>query len=116
MAEQPGALLLPVTVLERLALVVGLLAGDQRDLDLGATARVEIDLQRHDGAAFALEGADQLVDLLAMQQKLPWPLRLMEVRGRKSGTVGCSPPPSRVARASFGVTRALPVARTTRAC
>src|SRR5512139_4115941 len=40
-AEQARALALPVAILDRLALVVGLLAGDQRDLDLGAAARVE---------------------------------------------------------------------------
>ena len=77
MAEQAGALALPVAVLDGLALVVRLLAGDQRDLDLGAAARVEIDLQRHDGAALALDGADQLADLLAMQQQLARPARLV---------------------------------------
>src|ERR1700730_11062085 len=76
-AQQPGALALPVAILDRLALVVGLLAGDQGDLDLGAAARIEIELQRHDGAALALDGADQLVDLLAVQQELARPARLM---------------------------------------
>src|SRR5712671_6864242 len=76
-AEQAGALALPVAVLDRLALVVRLLAGDQRDLDLGAAARIEIDLQGHDGTALALDGADQLADLLAMQQQLARPPRLM---------------------------------------
>src|SRR5688572_7552408 len=52
--EQARALALPVAVLDRLALVVRLLAGGQRDLDLGAALLVEIDLQRHDGAALAL--------------------------------------------------------------
>src|SRR5258708_13956305 len=76
-AQQPGALALPVAILDRLALVVGLLAGDQGDLDLGAAARIEIELQRHDRAALALDGADQLVDLLAVQQELARPARLM---------------------------------------
>jgi len=56
---------------------VRLLAGDEGNLDLGAAARIEIDLQRHDGAAFALDGADQLVDLLPVQQQLPRPPRLV---------------------------------------
>src|SRR5215207_5660312 len=77
MAQQPRALTLPVAVLDGLALVVRLLAGDQGDLDLGAAARVEIDLQWHDGAALALDGADQLVDLGAMQQQLARSARLV---------------------------------------
>src|SRR5690242_485457 len=65
-AKEPGALTLPVAFLDRLAFVVGLLARDQRDLDLGTAARIEINLQWHDGPAFALDGADQHVDLLAV--------------------------------------------------
>src|ERR1044071_8373512 len=76
-AEQPRPLALPVAILDGLALVVRLLAGDQRDLDLGAAARIEIDLQRHDGAALALDGAYELVDLGAMQQELARPARLV---------------------------------------
>src|SRR5215213_4060175 len=76
-AQQPRALALPVAVLDGLALVMRLLAGDQGDLDLGAAARVEIDLQWHDGAALALDGAYELVDLGAMQQELARPARLV---------------------------------------
>src|SRR5471030_727110 len=76
-AEQPRPLALPVAILDRLALVVRLLAGGQRDLDLGPALLVEIDLQRHDGAALALDRADQRVDLLAMQQEFARPLALM---------------------------------------
>ena len=43
-AQQPGSLALPVAILDRLALVMGLLAGDQGDLDLGAAARIEVEL------------------------------------------------------------------------
>src|SRR4030088_3595469 len=82
-AQQPRALALPVAILDRLALVMGLLAGDQGDLDLGAAARIEIELQRHDGAALALDGADQLVDLLAVQQELARPARLVIEAGAR---------------------------------
>ena len=68
--QQARALALPVAILDRLALVVRLLALGQRDLDLGAAALVEIDLQRHDGAALALDGADQLVDLRVCSSSL----------------------------------------------
>src|SRR5688500_6119628 len=56
--EQSAALALPVALLDRGALVVRLLAQRQRNLELGPALFVEIDLERHDGAALALDGAD----------------------------------------------------------
>jgi hypothetical protein len=56
---------------------VVLLALGQADLQLGQALLVPIELERNQGAAVALNGADQLVDLLAMQQQLPVPARLV---------------------------------------
>src|SRR5437879_13522313 len=75
--QQPAALAGPVALLLALALVVQLLALRERNLDLRAAFVVEIDFQRHDRHALALDRADQLVDLALMQQELAWPLRLM---------------------------------------
>src|SRR5689334_12464771 len=75
--QQAGALALPVALLDRLALVVRLLAGSEGDLHLGPALLVEIDLERHDGAALALDGADQDVDLPLVQQQLARPLALV---------------------------------------
>src|SRR5262245_4129168 len=74
-AQQPAALARPVALLLGLALVVQLLALGQRDLDLGPALVVEIDLERHDGHALALDRAHQLVDLPLVQQQLSRPLR-----------------------------------------
>src|SRR5258708_7199271 len=68
--QQPAALARPVAFLLGLALVMQLLALGERELDLGAALVVEIDLQRYDGHAFALDRAHQLVDLPLVQQKL----------------------------------------------
>src|SRR5437868_3357173 len=68
--HQPAALARPVALLLGLALVVQLLALGERDLDLGATLVVEIDLQRHDRHALALDRSHQLVDLPPVQQEL----------------------------------------------
>src|SRR5258707_846418 len=64
--QQPAALAGPVAFLFALALVVQLLALGERNLDLGAAFVVEIDFQRHDRHALALDRADQLVDLALM--------------------------------------------------
>src|SRR5471032_3412444 len=77
--HEARTLALPVAVLECLALVVRLLALRERDLDLGAALAVEIDLQRHDRAALALDRADQLADLGLVQQQLARPLGLVVV-------------------------------------
>src|SRR6266567_6856491 len=74
-AQQPAALARPVALLLGLALVVQLLALGECDLDLGAAFVVEIDLQWHDGHAFALDRAHQLVDLPLVQQEFARPFR-----------------------------------------
>src|SRR5260221_495739 len=81
--QQPAALAGPVALLLALALVVQLLALGERNLDLGAAFVVEIDFQRHDRHALALDRAHQLVDLTLMQQELAWPLRGRERIGRE---------------------------------
>src|SRR6185437_7243780 len=55
--HQPALLAVPGPLLQRLALVVQLLAAGDRDLDLRPPSLVEIELERHDGHAFALDGA-----------------------------------------------------------
>src|SRR5689334_16928407 len=75
--QQPAALARPVALLLALALVMQLLAPGEGDLDLGAAFVVEIDFQRYDGHALALDRADQLVDLALMQQELARPFRLV---------------------------------------
>src|SRR5258705_13219300 len=57
--QQAAALALPVALLDRCALVVRFLADRECDLELRSALFVEIDLQRHDGTALALDGADQ---------------------------------------------------------
>src|SRR5947209_7173995 len=92
--QQARPLALPVAVLDRLPLVVRLLAGRESDLDFRPAALVEIDLQRHDGAALALDGADQHVDLALVQQQLARPLALVieAVAGGVFGDVGIDQP------------------------
>src|SRR5436190_5200918 len=68
--HQAPALALPAALLLGLALVVELLAARQRQLDLGAALDVEIELERHQRHALALDRAHQLVDLVAMQKEL----------------------------------------------
>src|SRR5437588_127645 len=60
----------PVAFLFSLALVVQLLALGKRKLDLGSALLIEIELQRDKRHTFALDGTDQLVDLLLVQQQL----------------------------------------------
>src|SRR4051812_49187217 len=67
--QQPRPVALPVALLGGLALVVGLLALAQPQLDLRPALVVEVDLQRHHRVALALGSADQLVDLAAVQQQ-----------------------------------------------
>ena len=59
----------------RLAFIVEFLAARQGDLELGAALFVEIELERHQSHALALDGADQFIDLPPMQQQLSRPLR-----------------------------------------
>src|SRR4029453_1887479 len=54
-AQQPAALAFPAALLLGLALVVELLAAGERKLDLGAPFFVEIELERHERHALALD-------------------------------------------------------------
>src|SRR5262245_62307116 len=68
--QQPPALALPTALLFGLALVVQLLAAGKGELELGAALLVEIELERHQRHALALDRADQLVDLAAVEKEL----------------------------------------------
>src|SRR6476469_3391209 len=76
-AEQPSALALPTALFLGLAFVVELLASRQRKLDLGAPLLVEIELERHERHAFALDRSHQLVDLATVKQEFAHPLGRM---------------------------------------
>src|SRR6185312_3745348 len=79
-----GALFLdlPVALLLGVALVMFLLAASQADLDLDLVA-LPVHGGGHQSVALALDGTDQLVDLLAMQQQLARaPILGDHVRGR----------------------------------
>src|SRR5258708_37268025 len=69
-AHQAAFFARPVALLLGLALVVQLLALGERELDLGPALVVEIELERHQRHALALDRADQLVDLALVQQQL----------------------------------------------
>src|SRR3546814_12414938 len=75
--EQAPLFALPVAFLDRLALVVGLLALGERQFDLGAAARVEIDRQRHQRHPLAGDSAVQLVDLAFVEKQLARALGLV---------------------------------------
>src|ERR1700733_12136365 len=59
-AHQPRFVAIPVTHFFGLALVVQLLAAPERDGDLGPAFGVEIDAERNDGHAFALDAFGKL--------------------------------------------------------
>src|SRR5205814_2705380 len=61
---------LPAALLLGLALVMQLLAARKRQLDFGAPLFVEIELERNERHALALDRSGKLVDLTAMQQQL----------------------------------------------
>src|SRR5690349_16003005 len=61
--QKPAFLALPGPLLQRLALVVQLLAAGECDLDLRPPSLVEVELERHNGHALALDRACQAVDL-----------------------------------------------------
>src|ERR1700728_1521628 len=75
--QQPPALAVPRALFFGLALVVELLAAREGKLDLGAAPFVEIELERDERHALALDRTDELVDLPAVQQELARPLRRM---------------------------------------
>src|SRR5947207_15003327 len=81
-AHQAALFARPVAFLLGLALVVQLLALGKRELDLGSALVVEIELERHQRHALALDRADQLVDLALVQQQLARALlRMIEAAG-----------------------------------
>src|SRR5512138_3406475 len=76
-AHQAALFAAPVALLRGLALVVQLLALGDRQQQLRPAALVEIELQRDQRHALAIDRAHQLVGLLAMQQQFSRPLRLV---------------------------------------
>src|SRR5262249_39381779 len=66
--QQPPPPALPAALLLGLALVVEVLGARERQLDLGAAPLVEIELERHQCHALALDRARELVDLALVQQ------------------------------------------------
>jgi len=76
-AQQPAFLAAPVALLFDLALVVQLLAAREREAQLRPAAIVEIDAQRHDRHALALDRLRKLRQLALLEQKLPQALGLV---------------------------------------
>src|SRR4051812_24950132 len=68
--HQPAFLAIPVAFLLRLTLIVELLALGEGDFDFCAALIVEIDLQRHERHAFAVDADAQASDLTGIQQQL----------------------------------------------
>src|SRR6185437_7562802 len=77
LAHDARLVALPVALLLGLALVGFALALGEAELELGKSSRVEIDRQRHQRDAVALDGAHQAVDLAPAQQELAQAARLM---------------------------------------
>src|SRR5437763_3263068 len=98
--HKPSALAFPRALLLCLALVMQLLALGERELHLGAPPIVEIELERHQRHALALDRPDQLVDLPLVQQQLARALRRMvEAAGLPIfGDVGIDQPDLAAAR------------------
>src|SRR5271165_2786777 len=70
--HDPAFVALPVSIFFIGALVVLLLALGKADLKLGSP-RLPVQFQRHDGVAATLNGADQMIELPAIQQQLAGP-------------------------------------------
>src|SRR5206468_2317113 len=75
--EQPLLLPLPVALLDRVPLVMNLLAPRQRQLDLGPAAAVEIERQRDEREPLASDRSLQFGDLAGLEQQLAGTARLM---------------------------------------
>ena len=73
-------LALGLAAFDRLTLVDRLLAFRERDLELGASLRVEEELQRHDRQALLGRLAEELVQLGAPEQELPRAQRVVRRR------------------------------------
>src|SRR5690242_13361617 len=82
LAHEARLVALPVALLLGLALVGLLLALGEAELAFGEAARVEIDAERDDGHALALDEAAQLVLLLAVEEELARSSRLMVLARR----------------------------------
>src|SRR5690606_37217615 len=76
-AQEPALLAAPVALLFGFPLVVQLLAARHGDLDLGAAAVVEIDFQRHNRHALALDRLRQFGDLARLEEQFAGPARLV---------------------------------------
>src|SRR5690606_26051168 len=76
-AHQARLVALPVALLDRRALIMRLLAARERELDLGPAATVEIDAERDQRHALALDRADELLDLARVEQQLARALGLV---------------------------------------
>src|SRR3954451_3681056 len=94
LAQQAALLPLPVLLLLVFALVVGLAALGDGELDLGAAAAVEIDGKRNQGNALPRHRAEHLVDLARGQEELAGPLGLVveAVAVAELGDVGVDQP------------------------
>src|SRR5262245_34819177 len=103
-AQQSPALPVPAALLLGLALVVQLLSAGERQLDLGAALLVEIELERHQRHALALDRASELVDLAPVQQELARTLgRMIETAALKIfGDIGVDEPDFAAARIRIG--------------
>src|SRR5581483_7850860 len=82
LAHEAALLPLPVALLLGVAFVVNLLAAREPELDLGDAASVEIELERHERHALALDGPEQFLDLALVQQQLARPGRGVSVTPR----------------------------------
>src|SRR5262245_47012783 len=103
--QQPATLALPTALLFGLALVVQLLAARERELDLGAALGVEIELERHERHAIALDRPHQLVNLPAVQEQFAHALgRMIEAAGLQVfGDVGIDEPDLAAAGVRIGL-------------
>ena len=76
-AKQAALLALPIAALLGFALVVQFLTARERQFQLGASPVVEIDAQRHERHAVALDRANELARFLLMQEQLSRAARFM---------------------------------------
>ena len=76
-AHQPGFVPRPIPVRFGLPFVVLLFALSQRQFEFGGPFLIPIEPHWNDGSPFPLDGADQAVNLLPMQQQFARPARLV---------------------------------------
>src|SRR3954463_12828919 len=94
LAQQAALLPLPILLLLIFALVMRLAALGDGELDLGATAAVEIDGERHQRHALPRHRAEHLVDLARGEEELAGPFGLVveAVAVAELGDVGVAQP------------------------